>query len=751
MEYYEMTAANVARQLGTDIKTGLTEDEAGRRLLKYGANRLRDKKKRSFLSRFTAQLCDFMIIILLGAAAISFVTSFLAGDSDITEPLIILAIVLLNALLGTIQEIRAEHSLEALKKLSAPHAMVRRGGKEYRIDSADIVPGDIIRLRAGDMVCADCRLVSAVRLAADESALTGETESAAKDADMLHKPLTPIGDIKNMLMSSTYITDGEAEAVVVRTGMDTEVGRIASLLTDSPPADTPLQKRLADTGRALGITALVICAVVFIIGTIKHVPPLEMFMTSVSLAVAAIPEGLPAIVTIMLALGVMRMSSHNAIVRNLPSVETLGCATVICSDKTGTLTENKMRVEDIRSNNDRLLLELSVLCSEDGEYVNPTDSAILLAASERNISCTELKSKNKKSDIIPFDSSRKRMSVKCRDRVIVKGALEYILPLCTRLRTQSGEARLTPRHIKSIEKDNAKMTDNALRVIACAYKTDTTKGHITENDLIFAGLIGIADPPRREARDAVNSCTRAGIRTIMITGDHARTALAVARATGIAAADARVITGTGLDALTDSELREAVRSCNVYARVSPTHKSRIVAALQANGEVVAMTGDGINDAPALSAADIGCSMGISGTEVAKSASDMVLTDDNFATIVYAVREGRAIYDNIKPQIYPAIEEAMLDGKHIIKVEFSGESAPYSAAGRYYLRTADEDREVAPEELRAFLVPISIGANGKKNGQRQRRSRLTAEQSRLFGRRPFLPEDYRKESIHIRLS
>ena len=650
MEYYEMTAETTAQKLDTDTRNGLAEDEAGRRLLKYGANRLRDKKKRSFISRFSAQLCDFMIIILLGAATVSFVTSQLAGDRDITEPLIILAIVLFNALLGTVQEIRAEQSLEALKKLSAPHATVRRNGMEYRVDSANIVPGDIIRLRSGDMVCADCRLVAANRLSVNESSLTGEPESVLKDADMLHKPLTPIGDIKNMLMSSTFITEGDAEAIVVRTGMDTEVGRIASMLTDTSPSDTPLQKRLAATGRALGMTALVICAAIFIIGTLKHIPPLEMFMTSVSLAVAAIPEGLPAIVTIMLALGVVRMSAHNAIVRKLPSVETLGCATVICTDKTGTLTENKMKVEEIRSKNDRLLLELSVLCSEDGEYTNPTDLAIIKAAETHNIDVKALRRKNPMIEFIPFNPTRKRMSIKCGDRIIIKGALEYILPLCTRLRTESGDTRLTAGHIKEIETDNNRMTGKALRVIACAYKNDTTKGHITESGLIFAGLIGIADPPRREAKAAVESCKNAGIRTIMITGDHARTALAVAKAVGIAAPDDTPVTGTELDMLTDEDLRVTVNTCNIYARVSPAHKSKIVSALKANGEVVAMTGDGINDAPALSAADIGCSMGISGTEVAKSASDMVLTDDNFATIVYAVREGRIIYDNIKKSV-----------------------------------------------------------------------------------------------------
>ncbi|MCH5213367.1 MAG: calcium-translocating P-type ATPase, PMCA-type [Oscillospiraceae bacterium] len=650
MNYFEVTAAAAAQRLKTDTVNGLSESEAERRLISYGRNRLQDKKKKSFLQRFAGQFNDFMIIILLAAAAVSFITSILAGDADITESVIILAIVTLNALLGTIQDIRAENSMDALKKLSSPHTIVIRGGREYRISSEEIVPGDIIRLRAGDMVCADCRLIECEKLSVDESAFTGESDTVIKDANIIHDSLTATGDIKNMLWSSTHITEGTAKAIVISTGMDTEVGKIAAMLIDTKSSETPLQKRLAHTGRTLGITALFICGIIFMIGTVKHIPPFEMFLTAVSLAVAAIPEGLPAIVTIMLALGVMRMSRHNAIIRNLPSVETLGCATVICTDKTGTLTQNKMKVEEIHSNNDRLLLELCILCSETGEFINPTDRAIAQAAGQHKINCEKYRRTYPRTQFIPFDSNRKRMSALCGDRIIVKGALEYILPLCTRCNNGASDTPLTAQLKRKILQDNERMTNKALRVIACAYRTGSANGKIKETDLTFAGLIGIADPPRPEAREAVETCRDAGIRTIMITGDHSHTALSVAESVSIASRNDTVLTGSELDNLSDAELGEAVKSCNVYARVTPSHKSRIVQALQENGEIAAMTGDGINDAPALSKADIGCSMGISGTDVAKSASDMILTDDNFATIVYAVREGRAIYDNIKKSV-----------------------------------------------------------------------------------------------------
>ncbi len=654
MEFHEISAAAAAKQLKTDQKNGLDDREAGARLLRYGRNRIDEKKKKPFIRRFLEQFNDFMIMILLAAAAVSYITSLMEGSSDITESVIILAIVTLNALLGVIQELRAEHSLEALKRLSSPHALVIRGGREFKTDSEEIVPGDVIRLRAGDMVCADCRLISCEGLTVDESPLTGEAHPVTKDADILLDELTAIGDMKNIVHASTHILTGSAYALVIKTGMDTEVGKIASMLLDSEPAQTPLQKRLSDTGKALGFTALLICAVIFIIGMFKHIPPFEMFMTSVSLAVAAIPEGLPAIVTIVLALGVVKMSSRNAIVRNLPSVETLGCATVICTDKTGTLTQNKMSVHDIRARDDRLLLELCSLCSEKGEYMNPTDRAVTEAAEKRGIHADAFCSLYPQLASTPFDSVRKRMSVLCKTgdgaRTIVKGAPEYVLPLCGRYWTGTKAVPLTKQLREKIIKDNSDMAENALRVIACAFRDDSHSSDIKEVDLIYAGMAGIADPPRPEAAEAVRTCRTAGIRTIMITGDHAETALAIAAMTGITDKDGKAVTGSELDSMSDEELREAVKNCSVFARVTPEHKSRIVRALRANGEVTAMTGDGVNDAPALSGADIGCSMGITGTDVAKSASDIILTDDNFATIVCAVREGRAIYDNIKKTV-----------------------------------------------------------------------------------------------------
>lgn len=654
MEFHEMTAEEAAKRLKTDTKNGLDEREASSRLLKNGRNRIEERKHRSLLKRFIAQFSDFMIIILIAAAAVSYVTSLLSGEPDLTEPLIIIAIVTLNALLGVIQETRAEHSLEALRRLSSPHTIVIRGGRESRIDSEEIVPGDIIRLRAGDMVCADCRLISSDGLTADESPLTGESHPVTKDADLVLDGLTAVGDMKNMVHASTHILSGAAEAVVVRTGMDTEVGKIASMLLESEPEETPLQKRLADTGKTLGVAALMICGVIFVIGMIKRIPPFEMFMTSVSLAVAAIPEGLPAIVTIVLALGVMRMSSKNAIVRNLPSVETLGCATVICTDKTGTLTQNRMSVHDILSRDDRLLLELCSLCSENGEYMNPTDRAITDAAKRRGIHADAYSTLYPRLSFVPFDSVRKRMSVLCRYgsgvRTIVKGAPEFVLPLCGRYRTATKTVPMTSELRRKIMKENSEMAENALRVIACAYRDDSSGSEVREYDLVYAGMAGIADPPRPEAYEAVKTCRKAGIRTVMITGDHAETALAIARMTGIADKDSKAVTGTELDAADDDALRSVVRDNSVFARVTPEHKSRIIRALKANGEVTAMTGDGVNDAPALSQADIGCSMGITGTDVAKSASDMILTDDNFATIVSAVREGRAIFDNIKKTV-----------------------------------------------------------------------------------------------------
>lgn len=649
LKYHAISAEETAKNLLTDPINGLTEKEAAKRLEKFGKNIITEKKKKNIFIRFLEQFNDFMIMLLLGAAAVSFATSLAVGDANVTESAIILAIVVLNALLGTIQEMRAEHSIEALKKLSAPSAAVIRDGKEIRIHSENIVPGDILRIRQGDIVCADCRLIESDGLCVNESVITGETDEIPKNASVICDEFTPYHELANSVMSSSAVTRGNALATVTATGMNTEVGKIASMLNITENIKTPLQKRLADTGKVLGIACLFICGIIFMIGTAKQIPPFEMFMTSVSLAVAAIPEGLPAIVTILLALGVVRMAKRNAIIRSLPSVETLGCATVICTDKTGTLTLNRMRTAEVFSDDPSFLFKLAVLCTEDGTYINPTDRAVLDGAVSYGINPSVLKEKYKKSVWIPFDSSRKRMSVTADSKLIVKGAPELILPLCVKYHENANISSFTAAKRSKVLHENEKMTKSALRVIAVAYKPIAHPEHIPEEDnLIFLGLIGIYDAPRPEAKKAVHTAKKAGIRTIMITGDHVQTALSIAEKTGIATD--KVVTGAEIDMTDDAKLSLIVNECSVFARVTPEHKLRIVKALQNNGEICAMTGDGVNDAPALRGADIGCSMGINGTDVAKSASDIILADDNFATIVSAVREGRTIYDNIKKSV-----------------------------------------------------------------------------------------------------
>lgn len=653
--YHNKSAEKAAELLETDIKNGLGNDEVKKRLDKYGKNVLKEKKKKNVFIKFLEQFNDFMIIILLAAAAISFITSLMQGEADITEPVIILAIVVLNALLGVIQEQRAQRSLEALKKLSSPHACVRRSGNEITIDAADVVPGDILIVSAGDLVAADCRLITSNNLTVDESSMTGEAVHAEKDADIILDEFAPLGDRKNLLLASTSVTGGKGTAIVTETGMNTEVGSIASMLLTDEMSQTPLQEKLADTGKTLGIAALFICLVIFVIGLFQHLPPFEMFMTAVSLAVAAIPEGLPAIVTIMLALGVMRMSKHNAIVRSLPSVETLGSASVICSDKTGTLTQNKMTVTSVYTDDDKMLYRLCAMCCDgDAAHKSPTEEALLAAAKKQGLDKNALDKKYRRIDEIPFDSTRKRMTTLHRDikgyKTIVKGAVEFVLPLCKSTYSSGKIISMSDGSRRKILAQNRKMTSEGLRVIAVCYRDDYEKQKINEENMIFMGLIGIEDPPRSEAAKSVAQCKRAGIRPIMITGDHAGTALSIARRIGIAESDSEVMTGGELEQISDDELASKIHRYSVFARVTPSHKMKIVKAFKSNGEIVAMTGDGVNDAPALSTADIGCSMGITGTDVAKSASDMVLTDDNFATIVYAVREGRSIFANIKKAV-----------------------------------------------------------------------------------------------------
>ena len=666
MNYYSTPLDDVLNETVTDAKVGLTHDEAKLRLEKNGENRLKEKKKKSLASRFFDQFKDVMIIILIIAAIISFGVIVVEKNwGELFEPALILIIVILNAIMGVYQEGKAEKALEALKNMSAPHARVLRDGVESVIDASQLVVGDIIRLEAGDFVPADARLIFSAGLKSEESALTGESVPAEKDYSAKVDEKAPLGDRSNMVFSGCSITYGTATAVVTATGMDTEMGKIANLLEGEKDTQTPLQKKLAQLGKYLGFVALAACAVIFVVGLLNNIPPLEIFMTAVSLAVSAIPEGLPAIVTIVLSIGVQRMASKNALIRRLPAVETLGSASVICSDKTGTLTQNRMtltkaycdggEIENISENNSeqiRKLLDLATLCC-DGNVIfgkkeehigDPTETAIIVAAHKNGSVKSELNEKFHRLGEIPFDSDRKLMTtinrIDGKNVVIVKGAFDVLASRCV-----AGDIEKAKRVTESMSAD-------ALRVLAVAIKEidalpETLTSEELENGLTFMGLLGMIDPPRPEAKKAVELCRRAGIKPVMITGDHVITAAAIAKELGIMVEGDKAITGAELDAMSDEELDSQITHISVYARVSPENKIRIVKAWQKKGQVVSMTGDGVNDAPALKAADIGCAMGITGTDVAKSASDMTLTDDNFATIVDAVREGRGIYANIK--------------------------------------------------------------------------------------------------------
>lgn len=658
----------VVKELSTDIVKGLSEAQAAEKRSRFGDNKLQEKKKKSNLQRFADQFKDVMILILIAAAAISFAIACIEGNPrEFFEPVLILLIVILNAVMGVMQESKAEKALDALKGLSAPHARVIRDGAEKMIDAVDLVPGDIIRLEAGDFVPADARLLHSVSLKSEESALTGESVPSEKDAEALVDENAGLGDRSNMVFSGCSITYGTASAVVTATGMNTEMGKIANLLDHEADTQTPLQKKLAQLGKYLGILALAACAIVFAVGIANGIPALEIFMTAVSLAVSAIPEGLPAIVTVVLSIGVQRMVKKNAIIRRLPAVETLGSASIICSDKTGTLTQNRMtlvkaylnttgKLEEISRQNSeevKLLLQYGALCC-DGSVVfhdgteqhigDPTETAIVLAAHKNGMPKEDLNKQYPRLAEIPFDSDRKLMTtVNLIDEekiVIVKGAFDIMASRCT-----AGD-------LAAARAVNDEMSSSALRVLAIAYKKidnvpDNPTSDDLENNLTFLGLVGMIDPPRPEAKAAVATCRKAGIKPIMITGDHVVTASAIAKELGILQEGDRAITGAQLDAMSSSELDAQVETISVYARVSPENKIRIVKAWQSKNQVVSMTGDGVNDAPALKAADIGCAMGITGTDVAKGAADMTLTDDNFATIVDAVREGRGIYANIK--------------------------------------------------------------------------------------------------------
>ena len=673
MNWFNKGISQVEKELQTNIKEGLTEEQVKANYEKYGMNELKQKKKKSLFVKFLEQFKDFMIIVLIIAAIVSGAVGIAEGEG-ITDTIIILIVVVLNAIIGVVQESKAEKSLEALQKLSAHASKVVRNGKVAVVQSRELVPGDVVVLDTGDYVPADLRIVESANLKSQEASLTGESVPVDKNTETIDDEKVSLGDRTNMLFSSSLITYGRGKGIVVETGMNTEVGKIAKIISDTEGTETPLQTKLNKLGKTLGIAALAICIVIFIIGIAYGKDVIDMFMTAVSLAVAAIPEGLAAVSTIVLAIGVQRMVKKNAIIKKLPAVETLGSATVICSDKTGTLTQNKMTVQKVFVNNEVVeakdikdisneldrLMQVCTLCNDtkigaERELTgDPTETALIDLGFKINFDVKEVLELKRVKEI-PFDSDRKLMTTvnKVGEKYFVytKGGIDELLARCNSY-IVNGEIKTDLDKYKAeINKYNVDMAKDALRVLAMAYKemdhepTDEEMKNI-ENDLIFVGMVGMIDPPREEVKVAVEKCKTAGIKTVMITGDHKITAVAIAKALGILENEDEAITGSELEEMSDEDLTKNIRKYSVYARVSPEHKVRIVKAWQANGEIVAMTGDGVNDAPALKTADIGCAMGIVGTDVSKEAADVILTDDNFATIVSSVEEGRRIYDNI---------------------------------------------------------------------------------------------------------
>jgi len=664
-EWHSRPVSQIMKELDSGPE-GLTVREGARRLEKMGPNQLEQPRGPSMPARVLGQLKDPMILVLLAAAGLSLAAS---GGEDWLDGVIILIIVLVNGVISITQEDHAQQALEELRRMSSPTAHVLRDGAAQRLPAASLVPGDVILLEAGDQVPADARVLECSRLQADESAMTGESVPVEKEPVESLAPDTPLGDRRNMLLSGTLITAGRGKALVVATGMDTQMGHIANLLLEKKEGETPLQRKMGEISRSLSFLCLSVCAVMFGVGLLQGKNMLDMFLTAVSLAVAAIPEGLPAIVTIVLALGVQRMAARGAIVKKLPAVETLGCASVICSDKTGTLTQNKMTVQELWTppgGHRRDALAAGCLCS-DAKLVwkagaptasgDPTEGALVVAAAREGVDQGKLAAERPRTADIPFDSGRKLMStIHPRPEggwtVFVKGAPDVLLDRCV---AGPGGA-LTSADRRRILAANEEMAEKALRVIAVARRElailpPGLEPRAVESGLTFLGLFGMMDPPRPEVRAAVDKCHLAGVRPVMITGDHRATAAAVARELGILRPGGLTVTGPELDFMPQEMLEEDIEKFSVFARVSPEHKTRIVKAWQKKGHVVAMTGDGVNDAPALKAADIGCAMGKAGTDVAKGAAHMILTDDNFSTIVAAIEEGRGIYSNIRKAIH----------------------------------------------------------------------------------------------------
>ena len=661
--WFTKSQEEVLKELNVDPKTGLTTEEVNKRLEKYGQNKLKGKPKKSLFQLFIGQLQDVLIYVLIGAAVINIIAHGLEG---VTDAIIILAVVVINAVVGVVQESKAEKALEALQQMTTPKSAVRRNGEVVEINSEDLVPGDIIIIDAGRFIPADIRLIESVNLQIEESALTGESVPSEKNANFITEDAKiPVGDKENMAFMSTMATYGRGEGVVVATAMETEIGKIAKILDEDENTLTPLQVKLDKLGKTLGYMAMAICALIFVIGLLQGRNWIDMLMTAISLAVAAIPEGLVAIVAIVLSMGVTRMSKINAIVRKLPAVETLGAVNIICSDKTGTLTQNKMTVVKIYTpdnlREEKELIRSFVLCSDasidSGQDIgDPTEVALVVLGDRFNLEKNTLNTEYKRIGEFPFDSDRKLMSTLNEEegkyRVHTKGAIDNILVKSDRVLVNGNIVPLTQEMKDKILKAAEEMSDSALRVLGVAFKDteDIISAEEMEKNLVVVGIVGMIDPPRTEVKDSIAEAKKAGITPIMITGDHKNTAVAIAKELGIATDISQSLTGAEIDEIPDEQFAKEINKYRVFARVSPEHKVKIVKAFKEQGNIVSMTGDGVNDAPSLKFADIGVAMGITGTDVSKGASDMILTDDNFTTIVHAIEEGRNIYNNIKKTI-----------------------------------------------------------------------------------------------------
>lgn len=675
-KWYNLKDSEVLEKINTDFRKGLSETEVDERIKKYGLNKLKEEKKKGIIYKFLMQFKDIMIIILLIAAVLSAVVSYM-NNEPMTDTFIIIAVVVLNAILGVVQENKAEKAIEALKSMSFKSIKVRRQSKVKEIDVEELTIGDIVILEAGDYVPADMRIIENHSLKVEESALTGESVAVEKQDGVINSQSVPLAERTNMLYSGSSIVYGRAVAVVVAVGMDTELGKIAKAISSVDAEPTPLQKKMNEISKMLSIIVIMIAIVMVIMGIVQGKPLIDVFMLAIALAVAAIPEGLATVITITLAMGVQKMAKEKSIIRNMSAVETLGSTEVICSDKTGTLTQNKMKVRKIYydmtlidvtdtlpTNDISMLTKIMILCNdttianEESSKVlmgDPTETALIQIAEDMGIDTEKYKMQHERVDELPFDSIRKLMTTVNKDEgaytICTKGAIESVLDICKYIYIDGKTREITEKDKEEIIEANHEMAQNAIRVLGYAFKKVSKDGKDTgkkiEEDLTFVGMTGMIDPPRPEVKDAVKECYQAGMIPVMITGDNIETASAIAKELGILGPTDVALTGLDVDNMTDEELKEKVTKVRVYARVSPENKIRIVKAWKANGKAVAMTGDGVNDAPALKGADIGVGMGITGTEVSKSVSSMILADDNFATIVVAIKEGRRIYTNIQ--------------------------------------------------------------------------------------------------------